>query len=118
MAHAVPENEGNGEGKERRPPGFGGTIFLHQGAHVTVLDARGQADRAGGELMARAAAAVADGATEPPPHLLAGDGFAVGVTRGAAEVLGAPAPAGGAGRGAERDRVVAHAGTAQLDLVA
>jgi two-component system, chemotaxis family, CheB/CheR fusion protein len=42
MAHAVPSNERNGEGNERRPPGFGGTIFLQQGAHVTVLDARGR----------------------------------------------------------------------------
>ena len=42
MAHVVEENEGNGEGNERRPPGFGGTIFLQQGAHVTVLDARGR----------------------------------------------------------------------------
>src|SRR5688500_11780786 len=41
MAHAVPENEGSGEGKERRRQGFGGTILLQQGAHVTVLDARG-----------------------------------------------------------------------------
>jgi hypothetical protein len=42
MAQADPEHEGKSEGNERRPPGFGGTIFLQQGAHVTVLDARGR----------------------------------------------------------------------------
>jgi hypothetical protein len=42
MAHSASENEGNGEEEERQPPGFGGTIFLQQGAHVTVLDARGR----------------------------------------------------------------------------
>ena len=42
MAYAVPDDDGNGEGNERRPSGFGGTIFLQQGAHVTVLDARGR----------------------------------------------------------------------------
>jgi len=42
MVHSASENEGNGEEEERKPPGFGGTIFLQQGAHVTVLDARGR----------------------------------------------------------------------------
>ena len=44
MTYTASENEGNGEGMERPPPppGFGGTIFLQQGAHVTVLDARGR----------------------------------------------------------------------------
>ena len=42
MAHSPSANKSDGEGKERQPPGFGGTIFLQQGAHVTVLDARGR----------------------------------------------------------------------------
>ena len=42
MAHSASENEGNGDEEARQPPGFGGTIFLQQGAHVTVLDARGR----------------------------------------------------------------------------
>ena len=42
MAQADPEHEGKSEGNERHPPGFGGTIFLQQGAHVTVLDVRGR----------------------------------------------------------------------------
>ena len=42
MANSAAENEESGEEEERQPPGFGGTIFLQQGAHVTVLDARGR----------------------------------------------------------------------------
>ena len=42
MAHSASDNEGNGDEEGRPRPGFGGTIFLQQGAHVTVLDARGR----------------------------------------------------------------------------
>ncbi len=42
MSHTDSENQKNREGKDRQPPGFGATIFLQQGAHVTVLDARGR----------------------------------------------------------------------------
>src|SRR5687767_12715073 len=36
------ENRGAGPEKNPPPPSFGGTIFLQQGAHVAVLDARGR----------------------------------------------------------------------------
>lgn len=40
MAHAASDNLGDGDGNKPLSS-FGGTIFLQQGAHVTVLDDRG-----------------------------------------------------------------------------
>ncbi len=42
MADAASEDGSERVGPPRPPPPFGGTIFLQQGAHVTVLDGRGR----------------------------------------------------------------------------
>jgi hypothetical protein len=38
----VDSDDPNDADGERRPPGFGGTIFLQQAAHVAVIDGRGR----------------------------------------------------------------------------